>query len=201
MKKFILIFSALVMLLSTATVNAEEYVYTSSGLTKEMTDGDFSGLSAMECPGAIVYADGNLFDQKIAQSLPLANEDYTVYKNSNSEETITLGMFYVGIDQMSGWDFNSAIDACVYRQIDYIEHIGGKMTGYTIEKSNYDTGRKVLNISWDIAGYHHYARFANETGNIHTVGYYDYMFTDNTPDVSEKIEKFNCSFGVAYELQ
>lgn len=155
--------------------------------------------SAIFCPGACVYADADVFTDLIAKhsdDYSVAFNGYSCFGNSNRAETLTLGI--VDFDTRSQGD---GLEAYIYKHIDYIKSIGGTMTGYKkcteYNKWSKDYYTSAINISWDVDGMHHYARFEPY---IYLVSYYDLAFPTGS-SVQNDIPYMNDNFYCAFEYQ
>jgi len=142
-------------------------------------------------PGAIVDANRGIFDTHQTTVSNYPYEEYSVFSSSTGDETLTLGI----IENPYVYGKEDPMDKAVSSQIAYIQRIGGVMTGYSTDSDGmYD---KCVNISWDVSGSHHFARFEYETcyGRI---GYYDLMYFDERQIDTHKM---NLSFRVLGEYQ
>ncbi len=154
--------------------------------------------SALLCTGANVQANEEYFKKVLSSDTknfsvlesPSRGYIYSVYGSGEYPDTLTLGMKF-GFDR---WDQIYKLKRQVDSQIKYIEASGGVMTGYTIQ----DGYTASLDISWDIGGKHHYARFECSIGYSGAVGYYDLEYTDSSSNQHD-IGIMNESFGVSYE--
>lgn len=186
MKKIILMIMIMVAITSNAVSAAEYWKYSTSGLMTSERELEHSyGWSSIFDPGAMVYADRSIFDKKEVTVMNYPVAEYSVYSSTTGPETLTLGIV----------ESNSNIDNVVMNHINYIERIGGRMTGYSVDGDG--VYNRCINISWDAAGMHHYARFEYELSPAR-VGYYDLMFTDYR---SFDIGLMNSSFSVLGEYQ
>lgn len=201
MKKRILMITAAVMgtmlSLNTAYASGVKYKYTSRGVYVPV-GAPGSDFIAMDCMGAIVEADFDMFNFCSVHAGVEGEDEYACYAGNNTPETLTLGfksLYEIG----GGYNLEPGMEALqlvVADQISYVKHIGGVMTGYSFDDNG--IGREAVNISWNIGTMHHYARFEFEGGGGHSIGYYDLMYTDSS-DVD--IAAMNNSFCVAYEVQ
>lgn len=202
MKK--IVFSACVSLILTLQMfipvsAASRYNHYSTSGLKVPTDYFDNRFSAICCPGATVYADADVFTDLIAKQLDdysVSFNGYSCFGNSGRSETLTLGI--VDFDTRSQ---DGGLESYIYRHIDYIKSIGGNMTGYNLI-TDYDAYERTyytaaVNISWDVDGMHHYARFEPD---IYIVAYYDLAFPTGS-SVQNDIPYMNDHFGCAFEYQ
>ena len=182
MKKFFKILSILgIIICISNTVYAQPEsgfrIYTANG--DIYTDSNNSRLSAAGGAGTKVYARYNLFNKTILSDhydWGDVEEFYSCYGSDNSDETLTLGFIndsaYLGKSDIQRLSYQ------VSKQINYINSIGGMMTGYSFESSGSIFERYALNISWNVGIEHHYARFESEVSSPMFVGYYDLCYSD-----------------------
>lgn len=164
---------------------------------------DATHPSAIFLPGAIVYADADIFTTLTAKRDDYLNgfNGYSCFGGYGRAETLTLGVIDKGGDRSLDSDF---LENYVYSHIRYINSIGGNMTGYKLITA-YDNYEKkyytaAVNISWDADGMHHYARFEPDTRFRAVIGYYDLAFPTFS-SVWKDIPYMNEHFSVAFEYQ
>ena len=191
-----------ILILSAFAISAQsamaydEYVYTSNGIIEPYSTTDYDvRLSSIASPGAIVHSDGDIFDTTITTYFQRLSEMYyACYGSSSCGDTLTVAAEpYVNFEGSE----KQTIQKRVLNQINYINGIGGNMTGYTINSDKYDN--YTLNISWDIDDVHHYAHFLYRR-SYSVIGYYDLMYSDQS-NSQYLIGDMNNKFSIAYEDQ
>ncbi len=169
------------------------YIYTMEG--EVYTQWTPSELGMISAPGSLVYASSQAFNQLLYTNVGTSYKDvYSCFGNYGGNESLTLG-FNILDDYTWATDAETPLRAKVASHINYISAIGGVMTGYAF---GWDTSGPYVNISWDIGGEHHYARFENALGYRPAIGYYDLMYKDGS-SVQSDIAYMNETFRVPWE--
>ncbi len=175
-------------------------IYTATGGI--YTDDETERMNIGSASGASVYARYNQFNkllkaEEIVWDYSL-REFYSCFGSDDSDETLTLGETF-NYDY-SGMSDIQKLKHQVSKQINYINSIGGTMTGYRIESSGSIFERYALNISWDVGGEHHYARFESDNASLVCIGYYDLCYSESGI-VQYDIPYMNEHFGAVYDVQ
>lgn len=124
---------------------------------------------------------------------------YTVYGNSINSDTLTIGQTDTPLPWNYSLDWEDScreqLKAALHNHINYIESVGGVMTGYAEQNpSRSDIGFNIIGfsysyvISWDMGDKHHYAKFYLSNGSY--IGYYDLEFSDGS-DSEKYIPQLN----------
>lgn len=197
MKRYISFILLICMLISFSSLNvsANELkigykVYTSRG--DIYNNPNTNQLSAITCPGAVVYASEEYFNKIVRKGT--RGGSFTCYGKDESLDTLTLGCGSIDMNKTK----LERIQYQVQSQINYVNDIGGIVTGYTIEDGSSEC--PALNISWVVGEYNHYARFEMDRYSYTVIGYYDLMYTDDSL-VQYDIPYMNESFSVSCESQ
>lgn len=171
-------------------------IYTMKGEIYTKYNG--SKLSMIACPGSLVYASARTFDRLLHTNVGTSYLDvYSCFGNDSENESLTLG-FNVNEDYWNVRDDIITLKAKVVSHINYINSIGGVMTGYEFGYESMNKYDPYVNISWNVGDEHHYARFENAIGHRTPIGYYDLMYKDGSL-VQEDIPYMNETFSVPWE--